>query len=149
MNIVQTETASDHIAEAWDLFERHRDELATNPDLMRLAPDRETYERIERSGALFALWCYVDKKLVGYSVNIHQRNMHYSALVFSQNDVLYIAPEHRKNGTGLAIIKATEEASKARGCQMHIWHAKPGTALDALLPRLGYGVQDILYSKVL
>jgi hypothetical protein len=32
---------------------------------------------------------------------------------------------------------------------MIVWHAKQGTALEAILPRIGYGVQDILFSKEL
>jgi hypothetical protein len=30
-----------------------------------------------------------------------------------------------------------------------LWHAKPRTTLDRMLPRMGYRTQDIVYSQVL
>ena len=32
---------------------------------------------------------------------------------------------------------------------MLIWHAKKDSTLDALMPKLGYRIQDVLYSKEL
>ena len=46
----------------------------------------------------------------------------------------------------MRLIKETERMAKERGVQLMLWHAKPNTALEKMMPRLGYGVQDIIFS---
>jgi len=139
--------ATQHIADAWSLLEDHREELATNLDLMVLKPDLPVYIQLEDNGALLSIGAFVDGEIVGYSVNIISRNLHYSDVVTCQNDVLYLNPEHRTGPYGLRLIRETERLAKARGCHMVLWHAKNDTNFMALLRKLGYGVQDIIYSR--
>ncbi len=133
--------------QAQQLFAAHWDEIALNKGMMVLKPDAERYQALEASGVLFALSAYVGDRLIGYSVNFLMRHLHYADLVYAQNDLLFIDKDYRASRAGLALIRATEAHAKAKGAQMLIWHAKPGTALEALLPRMGYGVQDIMFSK--
>jgi hypothetical protein len=142
-------SVSEHIDQVGELLEEHWLELAKNKELMVLKPDRERYATLERAGVILALGAFDGDRMVGYSVNLVGPHLHYADLAFAQNDVLFIAKSHRLGRTGYTLIKATEVAAKARGAQMLVWHAKQDTALDVLLPRLGYGVQDILYSKEL
>lgn len=141
------------VSEKWgeveNLLVQHWLELAKNKHLMHLSPDVERYQLMEASGNVIALFAYEGDCLVGYSVSFIASHLHYSNLVYAQNDVLFVDREHRKGRTGLALIQETEAEAKRAGCQMIIWHAKQGTALDALMPRLGYGVQDIMYSREL
>lgn len=141
------------VSEKWEevesLLVQHWLELAKNKHLMHLSPDVERYQLMESSGNVIALFAYEKEDLIGYSVSFIASHLHYSDLVYAQNDVLFVSREHRKGRTGLALIQETEAAAKRAGCQMIIWHAKQGTALDRLMPRLGYGVQDIMYSREL
>lgn len=131
------------------LLRAHWEEIARNKGLMVLAPDWDRYAAIEASGTLFVLGAYDDAgELVGYSVTFVDTHLHYSGLVCATNDVLFVAPEHR-GGLGRQLMAETEREATARGARLLLWHAKQGTALDALLPRLGYAVQDIIYSKEL
>ena len=50
---------------------------------------------------------------------------------------------------GLRLIKVTEDHAKSEGCKLMLWHAKQDTTLAQMLPRLRYGVQDIVFSKEL
>lgn len=136
------------MTEGWPLFEEHRVELATNPDLMQLDPDVETYTILEERGRLISLGLYEGDQLIGYSVNIVARNLHYD-LIMCQNDVLYVQRDWRKGSTGLRLMTATEEAARVAGCDMMLWHAKQNTNLQHILPRRGYRVQDIIFSKEL
>lgn len=136
-------------SEFWPLLEMHREELATNKQLMVLSPDVARYTALEESGVLFALVMRLDGKAIGYSVNFLSSHLHYSALVYAHNDVLFLHPAYRSGDLGRQLLEATEVESKERGAQMLIWHAKKGTALERILPRWGYGVQDILFSKEL
>ena len=133
--------------QAQQLFAAHWDEIALNKGMMVLKPDVERYQALEASGVLFALSAHVGDRLIGYSVNFLMRHLHYADLVYAQNDLLFIDKDYRASRAGLALIRATEAHAKAKGAQMLIWHAKPGTSLEALLPRMGYGVQDIMFSK--
>lgn len=141
--------ASEWIDKAWTLLQAHRRELATNPDIMELKPRRDRYEALEAAGMMVALGLFDGDSLIGYSVNVVDANMHYADLVVGQNDVLFVHPRYRKSQDGLALIHATEDAVRARGAQIMLWHAKDGTALQGMMPRLGYRIQDIIFSKVL
>ena len=154
MAIPREIVASEWIDRAWPLLEEHYAELATVPDIMLLKPDVERYQTLEAAGNLFAIGMFdthVDgaETLVGYSVNIVCTNLHYGDLLMCQNDLLFVRKSHRRGMTGMRLITATERAAKERGVKMMLWHAKPGTTLDRMLPRLGYGIQDVIYSQVL
>jgi GNAT superfamily N-acetyltransferase len=154
MAIPREIVASEWIDRAWPLLEEHYAELATVPDIMLLKPDVERYQTLEAAGNLFAIGMFdthVDgaETLVGYSVNIVCTNLHYGDLLMCQNDLLFVRKSHRRGMTGMRLITATERAAKDRGVKMMLWHAKPGTTLDRMLPRLGYGIQDVIYSQVL
>ena len=68
-------------------------------------------------------------------------------LRIAQNDILFVKKELRGGRLGLRLLKATEDYAKSEGCKLMLWHAKENTALAKLLPKLKYGVQEIMYSK--
>lgn len=114
---------------------------------MVLDPDEEQYDRLDAAGVLVKLGAFCDGELVGYSITIVTRHLHYRGLVYGQNDVLYVVPEHRKSRVGLSLIRKTEAACAARGARLVSWHAKEGTSLHALLPRLGYSVHETIFAR--
>lgn len=141
--------ATDWIDQAWDLIEANREELTTNKDLLRLNPNVDTYCLLEDKGALLSLGAFDAGEIVGYSINILSPNLHYRDVQICQNDVLYLNRDYRHGVTGLRLMRATERLAKERGAQMMIWHAKPDTNLNALLPHLNYAVQETIYTRVL
>lgn len=141
--------ATDHIAEAWILLEDHRLELATNKGLMVLNPDIATYLRLEENQSMLSLGAYDGNEIVGYSVSIVHCNLHYADVIMCQNDVLFLKESYRTGANGLRLIRETERLARERGCHMMLWHAKMDTTFMAILHKLGYGVQDIIYSKAL
>lgn len=146
---IQSITATDYLDQMWPLLAAHREELTVYPDIMQLSPDVETYVRLEQMGKLISLGVFDDEdNLIGYSVNIVTRNPHYDVLV-CQNDVLYLTPKHRLGPLGLRLIRETERHARETGAKIMIWHAKQGTSLDNILPRMQYITQEILYSRVL
>jgi predicted GNAT superfamily acetyltransferase len=134
---------------AHTLFAEHYDEIARNKQIMVLAPDWDRYESLERGGYLVIIAAWDETKLIGYSVNLISHHLHYKNLFYGHNDLLFVVPEYRKSRVGLTLIKETERILKERGVRLMLWHAKPSTTLDALLPRMHYQVQDIIYSKEL
>lgn len=140
-------TVSDKIDALFPLLQAHRDELATAKHLMEVAPNLAAYRALEQCGALLALVAYRGNEIVGYSINFIGPHMHYSNLRYAHNDALYVKAGHRGGRLGLRLMRETERLAKEQGAAMMMWHAKPGTALEKLLPRMGYAVQDIVFSK--
>ena len=126
----------------WSEVGRHKDILKLNPDWLR-------YSDLEAAGMLLALAAYADSEIVGYSVSFLTRHIHYQDVLVAQNDVLFVFAHERKGGVGLRLIRATEEAAREAGAKLMLWHSKTDTALGELMPRLGYGVQDIVWSQEL
>lgn len=149
MQFIIKEVGVNDIIDRQDLLKMHYDEVAKNKSIMVLDPDRAKYQAIESAGKSLCLAAFVDEKIVGYSVNIVDTHIHYVGLVCCVNDVLFVDPVYRNSRCGLMLIKQTESVAKDRGAKLMLWHAKSGTALDLLMPKIGYGVQDIIYSKVI
>lgn len=139
--------ATEKIDECWALLCMHREELTTHKHLMALKPDVSRYKLLEDGGMLFTLALYDEQRIVGYSVNMVVRNIHYSDLITSQNDILFVHPDYRRGMWGAKLIKETERVAKQRGASFIIFHGKPDTIFSSIMPRLGYGVQDIMFSK--
>lgn len=146
--IIRPILATDYLDQMWPLLAAHREELTVYPEIMQLSPDVETYLRLEDAGKLLSLGVFDHDELIGYSVNVVTRNLHYDLRV-CQNDVLYLTPEHRLGPLGLRLIRDTERHAREAGAKIMLWHAKQGTSLDGLLPRINYQVQEIMYSRVL
>lgn len=129
------------------LLPRHYEEVAKFKDISAIKPDLPRYEAADQAGRFIALVAKVGPDILGYSANFLNTNAHYSDLAFCQNDVLYVVPEARKGRVGLSLIRETVRRAQAAGSQLMLWHAKDGTPLNALLPRLGYEILDVIWAK--
>lgn len=137
----------------WDflpgLLDEHWQESAKNKHIMKLAPDKAKYAKMEAEGLLVSLFAMSGEIIVGYSINIVCPSLHYSELIMAHNDVIYVHPVYRPSSLGLRLIKATEHECSKAGAKLMLMHAKENTPLHKILPRRGYGVQDIILSKEL
>ncbi len=129
------------------LFQEHYEEIARNKGIMVLKPNWPQYYAVEEAGALFVHVAIQADEIIGYSVNFVQHHFHYADMKYCQNDVLFVKNELRGGRVGLRLMKATENHAKSLGCKLMLWHCKPDTPLNEILPRLNYGVQDVIYSK--
>jgi predicted GNAT superfamily acetyltransferase len=146
---IRLSNVAEMLEHSMKLFEDHWDEIALNKDLMALKPDEARYYAMEKEGKVLILAAWDGDELVGYSVNFLVNHLHYADLNLCSNDLLFVSKEHRQSRTGLKLMKETEIKAKGVGAELMLWHAKPDTALSAMLPRLKYNVQDIIYSKEL
>ena len=144
---VRRSSVDEMLGSSQALFTQHWDEIARNKEVMVLKPDEAAYRRMEEAGSLLILAALKAGQIVGYSVNFIVRHPHYADLMVCQNDLLFIDQAHREGGAGIRLMKRTEQEGKKRGCRLMLWHAKEGTPLASMLPRMGYGVQDIVFSK--
>ena len=140
-------TYDEFVVIADPLFEEHYEEIARNKQIMNLKPNYDLYERLNATGWLFIYVAMQGDVCIGYSMNIIMHHFHYADLRVTQNDVLFVKKELRGGRLGLRLLKATEDHARSEGCKLMLWHAKENTALDKLLPKLKYGVQEFMYSK--
>lgn len=137
----------DDVRSVGHLLEQHWRELCTDTELMVLDPDWRGYYELEERGRTFVLVAELDGETIGYSLNLFGPHLHYRHLIVAQNDVLFMAPKHRGGTLGVRLIYQTEAVAKQRGAHVMSWHAKRDTALEHVLPKLGYGVQDIYFTR--
>ena len=101
--------------------------------------------------SLIAILGAINLPIIKYSVD-WWTTLHQPASIklgVSLNDLLFVSKEHRGGSLGIKLMKATEKHAKLLGCKLMLWHAKQDTTLAQMLPRLRYGVQDIVFSKEL
>ena len=146
MTEIRLSNVDEMLANAGALFSEHWEEVALNKQVMVLKPDEQKYRTMEANGMLLILGAFCDGKVVGYSVNFVTNHPHYADLIVCNNDLLFVTEDKRCGRLGLQLIRATEKEAKQRGVQLMLWHAKPGTALETMMPRLGYGVLDTIFS---
>ena len=140
-------TYDEFVVLADPLFEEHYEEIARNKQIMKLKPNYQLYEALNSTGWLFIYVAMRDDVCIGYSMNIMMHHLHYADLRIAQNDILFVKKEFRGGRLGLRLLKVTEDHARSEGCKLMLWHAKENTALAKLLPKLKYGVQEIMYSK--
>jgi GNAT superfamily N-acetyltransferase len=114
--------------------------LAIQPDWLRLLA-------LESREALLSLGAFVGRELVGYSVGYVSPHIHYSHVLVYQSDVLFVASEHRRGGTGKSLLNATVDEARALGCRRFYFHAKPGSAFEGLLRRCRFSECEIVFAR--
>lgn len=143
MKIVET-TLIDKLPRVRELLAEHDAEMPF-PAPLRLDVDRYGY--LERAGLLVCLAAMQGDEIVGYSVGVLCPHPHHADMLILSNDTLFLRKTERKGRAGVDLIRATERAAREHGAGMACFNAEPGTALEALMPRLGYGVRNIIFSK--
>lgn len=133
-----------------DLLQLHFCELAKNQDRIRLKPDWERYRQMESEGSLLVFSARDSEKLVGYAAFFVCAHPHYTDLRLVSNDVLFLENSYRVGRTGVKFIRYCEERIRDLYASNFsiTWHAKENTDLHRMLPRMGYGVQDIIFSRL-
>lgn len=130
------------------LLPAHYAELAKFKDIAPLEPAYSDYQSASACDSLLVLLAWDGPTLVGYAVTFRTQSAHYAGLRVAKNDVIYVQPEYRKGLTGYRLIKLTRERAKARwDTQLLIWHTKPDTPMDTLMPRLGCEKLDHLWAE--
>lgn len=142
----QAELVADLWPEFDPLLKRHWSEIAHYADIP-LEVDRETYEGMERAGALRCYTARAAGNLIGYVVFFVRRNIHYSSSLQALQDVLFLDPHYRRGMAGATLIRVAETRLRAEGVQVIYHHVKRTNRVGELLVRLGYELVDEVYAK--
>ena len=144
--------AVERIGVVWenmDVVRKHYEEIAQFPEVQKLDPDFEAYDRMEQAGKLWVLTARDGGKLVGYIVMLVSHDLHYRQLLRAVEDIHFILPEYRKGILGYRMLRRTRDEMKAKGVQTVTFRTKAGKSHGVLIERLGGVLQDLVYTVVL
>lgn len=142
----QRETLDQAKADGEPLLRRHWVEIAHYLDIT-YDPRWSVYEAYEQAGGLRIYTARLDGQLVGYCVFTVNFNIHYAGSLEANEDVLFLAPEHRKGRLGLKLIQFTDAQLKAEGVQLVKRHIKFAHDHFPLLERMGYEKIDMIVGR--
>jgi GNAT superfamily N-acetyltransferase len=129
------------------LLAAHYQEIASDQDIL-LDIDFQKYLAMERLGILKVYTARVDDVLIGYAAFVVAPNPHYLGSKQAKNDVLYVAPEHRRGRVGMRLLQFCDKQLTALGAQISWHHQKIAhPALGRLLKHLGYEEREIVWAR--
>ena len=131
------------------LIEAHWREIANYQDSVPLSPDWDMYQRLQDKGSLVIIIVEEDDQMIGYSVFIVVKHLHYTSLLVAQNDVLFLRADRRKAGIGLRLITESEKILKTKNVNKVQWHVKLKHDFSPLLERMGYMKEDIILGRII
>ncbi len=134
------------LPELEELFAAHWREVARYQDVP-LEIDWPFYLAAEARGETRMITAREGGELVGYALFLLPRHPHYTGLRQARQDILYLAPEHRRGRAGLTLIRVAETRLRAEGVQLVYHHAKPASQMGELLRRLGYELFEEIYAR--
>ena len=144
----QSENPSTFIEELKGILPAHYDELCPCKDFP-LAPDYETFGRLDAAGMLRCITVREDNALIGYAIFIVQPHLHYKTCLTAFEDIYYLKKEYRKGRVGIRLFQFAEDVLKNEGVNRVIMHTKVHLDNSRLFEYLGYKHTDKLFTKVL
>jgi GNAT superfamily N-acetyltransferase len=147
---LQRERWSDALRdEAIPLFERHWKEVALDQETVPLDPMWEAYAQLDAAELLIITTARMDGVLIGYVSHFITPNLHYRSLKVADNDIFWLAPEHRHSRTGIHLLRAAEQNVLDAGCNKILMKEKIHIPLGRLFKFLGYREIERLHAKTL
>jgi GNAT superfamily N-acetyltransferase len=140
------EVAQQVLDDGLALFIRHNDEQIHDPD-SPLDIDRDRYLLADNMGILRAFACRDNGVLVGYACFCLNFSLRHKTRYEATEDSLYLAPEYRGSTIGVRFLKFIEAELVRDGVDLIRQHTHPGTALDRILPKMGYTHTHNEYEK--
>jgi predicted acetyltransferase len=132
-----------------ELFYKHWDDVALNKDKIKLNPDWDFYDLVNKAGYLLVYTVRVGAKLVGYSIVVAKSHPHYKDHTFAASDIIFIDKDHRKGLVGYNLIKFASEDLRSKGVSVFAISTKVHKPFDSLLNRLKFNLIERVSSKYL
>ena len=132
------------------MLEDHYQELTLHKDKIKLAPDWELYDKMEKTGNFYLLTARESdsNELLGYSAWFVNPHIHYKETIVAANDVLFLRKDQRTGMTGIKLIKYSEQEMR-RYAHKITWHVKGEPDFRPILHRMGYSDEDVIVGKML
>lgn len=146
MQFASEDYSNDLIKEMFPLWKAHHEEIAGG-HYGPLDPDLRVYERCFAVGTLRIFTVRVAGALQGYQVFMVSPHPHSKRSLQAVQDILYIAPQARRGLCGYRFIKWCGEQLKREGVKIIHQHISARHDFGRILYRLGYDLEDLVFSK--
>ena len=135
-------------AEVAPMLDSHQAELSVFKDIAADC-DWDFYAKGATAGLLQIFTARDETKaLVGYAVFVVRKHPHYKTHTWANNDVLWVHPAHRRNGTGGGFVDFFLADFKAQGVTaIHMRTKITHPALKLLLESRGFFADEVGLSK--
>ena len=134
---------------AQPLLQRHWEEVALDRDKIPLALDLALYDALADAGVLWVVTARDAGVLVGYYTVLVQKHLHFSTTLTAFTDLIFLEKTHRKGRAGQRLIEAAEAMLSGLGVKQILTGTKQKPDLGPLLRRMGYGLHEVSYSKLI
>lgn len=116
-------------------------------ELGQSAPCMQTYRQMAAAGVFHAIGAF-SPELVGVATLIVYGLPHYAGRRIASMESIFVAPDARRFGTGLKLLRAAEQCAHELGAMALIVSAPVGGRLAELLPRTsGYRETNRVFTK--
>lgn len=132
--------------ELMPLLERHWAEIAHYKDIP-LDINQRKYNGLHVLGVLRVFTARLFGDIVGYAAYIVDHNLHYQGSLQALQDVVFLAPEHRRNGVGRLLLETADAHLRAEGVQVVYHHVKHTHDFGPLLVSMGYTSIETIYGR--
>lgn len=145
----QEEKLSDCLEEMKPMLLKHWEELANHRDTRPLDPDYQMYLAMNDMEIVRVFTVRSDSKLIGYSIWIVAKHLHYKTWLYAVSDIYWLNPEHRKTGVAFDFFFKIEDWLKSLGVNSITVQDKLTHKHNSFFNRLGYTPIEQLYEKVI
>lgn len=149
--IFGTERFHDVERELYRITRTAWEEVGDNRDAMPLDVNWHAFRRLEDSGCLLVVTARDAGRLVGYVIHVVVPSLHSQTHLIAKDDAHYLAPDYRQAWNAFKLFRLAERELRARGVSAISYHQKVRGDLNkgALFERLGYALQENIYTKFL
>ena len=130
-----------------DLYSVYADE-ASIQGLGTPDPQMDTYRQLEAAGILHTLIALKAGKVIGFLSFLLSPLPHYGQVV-ATTESYFVAPEHRKGGAGLRLLREAEVKARELGAIGFFVSAPAGGRLAKVMPRSGYRLTNEVFFREL
>lgn len=135
------------VQEVQPLLVEHWRELTVRKDLRKLNPQWDQYALLEQMGRYVIFTLRDSGALVGYSAFHVVRHLQDAEFSMAQNDVIYVAPQHRNGIAVRRFLRKCESSLREIPVKMVSYFTSPGNNLAPILRHLGYADEQTMMAK--
>ena len=95
-------------------------------------PQEQIYENLDKAGLLYCFGAYIEGELLGF-VSIIVGVMPHNGKKMATVESIFVRPRYRQYGAGLQLIIEAGDEAKELGCELIVYSARIGSALDKVL----------------
>lgn len=143
----QLENWNSYYPECLPLWREHYAEFEPfHKNQMAMAPEVETYKRLDQLGMLQVIVARDAGKMVGYCLTVIRPHIHYCGTLCGFEDSYFLTNSLRQGLAGYKLLAAAVKAAKSRGVKRVYFMTKEFISVEKLLKRLGMEKCDSVYT---